>query len=445
MTSPHWPGRLVDCAREGTLSGMLEHFVSVVGGMTLPFLLLAAVTVVLTPPVVSGWPRASRARMAAAGAGLAAATVFALLRAAAVLQSRTAVNLPTASLLVVADLALLVVLVVLTARTTWGYEGRFSVAASTVACAALALSFFRAAQEVILRLTAFIEPGEAVLSTETLLRVLGFLGGWVAVALLAFVNARALRRVPRRAAHLTVLAFGAAVALVSTVDLLRLLHATHRIVLHGSGFRALTWATNNAQGAVLIVAAALLLVPMVALFASTLRSLPELPNPARVRAERSGRRRSRRWVMASALGFSALALTRTVAVARVNEVPTLSEPEQYTLDEAAGLVRLPTSALADGHLHRYAYTTGTTEVRFIAILKNGGAYGVGLDACENCGPSGYYEADGKVICLRCDVAINPATIGFQGGCNPIPLDFAVDGGDLTIATSVLEDNAEVFA
>ena len=149
--------------------------------------------------------------------------------------------------------------------------------------------------------------------------------------------------------------------------------------------------------------------------------------------------------MASALGFGALVLTRTVALAKVNEVPQLSDPEPYNLDQAAGLARVSLSGLADGHLHRYAYaTSGGIEVRFIAILKNGGAYGVGLDACENCGPSGYFEKDGKVICKRCDVAINPATIGFKGGCNPIPVDFEVDGGDLTIATAVLEDSAKVF-
>ena len=32
----------------------------------------------------------------------------------------------------------------------------------------------------------------------------------------------------------------------------------------------------------------------------------------------------------------------------------------------------------------------------------------------------------------------------QIGCNPIPVDFEVDGGDLTIATAVLEDSAKVF-
>lgn len=148
--------------------------------------------------------------------------------------------------------------------------------------------------------------------------------------------------------------------------------------------------------------------------------------------------------MASAIGFAALVATRTIGVAKANEVPTLSDPEPYTLDD--DLARLPIDILQDGHLHRYAYTASDgVEVRFIVVLKNGGAYGVGLDACENCGPSGYYEKDGKVICKRCDVAINPATIGFKGGCNPIPIDFTVSGGTLTVARDVLESSAKVFA
>jgi len=139
-----------------------------------------------------------------------------------------------------------------------------------------------------------------------------------------------------------------------------------------------------------------------------------------------------------------LAVTRTIAVMKVNEVPTLSAPEPYDLTDAGALI--PTSLLADGHLHRFAYdASGGTQVRFIVILKNGGAYGVGLDACESCGPSGYYESDGKVICKRCDVAINPATIGFKGGCNPIPIDFTVSGGTLTVARDALESSAKVFA
>ena len=85
------------------------------------------------------------------------------------------------------------------------------------------------------------------------------------------------------------------------------------------------------------------------------------------------------------------------------------------------------------------------KVRFIVIQKSGSSFGVGLDACEICGPSGYYEKDGKVICKLCEVAMNIATIGFKGGCNPIPIDYKVSNGTLTVPISALEASASIFA
>ena len=401
---------------------MLARFVSVVGGMTLPFLLYAALAVVLGPPRPEGWPRASRWRLGASVAGLTAGVVFAALRAAAVIISRTEVNIPTLAACVLADLAPL---------------------ANAVACIALALAFFRAVPEMILQLTAFIEPGEATFTSDMLLRVLGFLCAWAAVAVLAFMYYRTCRRSPVRLTRAGVVVLGLLVVLTHLTALAALLHGSHIVLLHGQAFRATVWLTNNTAGIILLAAAGVLLIPMAVAFAATLRRVPEQPNPARRRHEIAERRRSRRWVLASALGFGALVATRTVAVAKVNEVPTLSPPEPYEIRDGNAVVAL--ADISDGHLHRFAYDASGTEVRFITILKNGGAYGVGLDACENCGPAGYYEKNGKIICKRCDVAINPATIGFKGGCNPIPIDFTVDGGSLMVPTSVLDDSAKIFA
>ena len=112
-------------------------------------------------------------------------------------------------------------------------------------------------------------------------------------------------------------------------------------------------------------------------------------------------------------------------------------PEEYSLVD--GVATIPFSQVEDGHLHRFAYTAADgTEMRFIIILKNGGAYGVGLDACETCGDAGYYEQDGKIICKRCDVAINLATIGFKGGCSPIPFPYQVDDGAIIIHAADLD-------
>ena len=58
------------------------------------------------------------------------------------------------------------------------------------------------------------------------------------------------------------------------------------------------------------------------------------------------------------------------------------------------------------------------------------SFGVGFDACEVCGNAGYYERGSQVVCKRCDVVMNINTIGFKGGCNPIPLAYEVNGGNL---------------
>nr|WP_250649937.1 MULTISPECIES: DUF2318 domain-containing protein [unclassified Actinomyces] len=410
----------------------------------MPFLLYAAAAVILAPALIEGWPRGSRWRLASALAGTAGAVALAALRALAVITDRTSVTVPTLVVCVLADAALLTCVLLLARRPRWGAEGRLGTVAQVAACTALAAAFFRAVPEVVLQLAAFIEPGEEVVSSTMLLRVLGFAGAWASVGVLSFLYYRAARRAPVVLTRASLAVFLAVVTAVHLLQLLRVLNGTQRIRITGTGFRLLSWASNNLEGAILLTAAAIWLVPLAVELARALGRAPAQANPARLRAVRAERRRSRRWVLASAGAFTVLVLTRTVAVAKVNEVPTLSEPEPYELAAAGALI--PTSLLADGHLHRFAYeATGGTEVRWIALLKNGGAYGVGLDACESCGPSGYYEADGKVICKRCDVAINPATVGFKGGCNPIPIDYTVEDGTMLIPTEVLEASAEVFA
>ena len=106
----------------------------------------------------------------------------------------------------------------------------------------------------------------------------------------------------------------------------------------------------------------------------------------------------------------------------------LSAPETYTADDEN--IYVPLESVNDFHLHRFEYTTeNNVAVRWIVVRKpNSAAYGVGLDACEVCGNAGYYERTAVVVCRRCDVVMNPITIGFKGGCNPIPLEFRIENG-----------------
>jgi uncharacterized membrane protein len=123
--------------------------------------------------------------------------------------------------------------------------------------------------------------------------------------------------------------------------------------------------------------------------------------------------------------------------------PYISEPEPVSASD--GLIALPLDIVGDGNLHRYVFMTQSgTAVRFIVIKKSANAYGVGLDACDICGATGYYQRGDQVICKLCDVVMNKTTIGFPGGCNPVPLPFAIKDGALTVKASDLESETRRF-
>ena len=102
--------------------------------------------------------------------------------------------------------------------------------------------------------------------------------------------------------------------------------------------------------------------------------------------------------------------------------------------------------VSDGMLHRYGYTAEDgTIIRFIIIQKpNSTAYGIGLDACEICGETGYYQRGDMVVCNLCDVVMNINTIGFKGGCNPIPIDYNIADGNIIVPIEGLLEHIDEF-
>ena len=235
---------------------------------------------------------------------------------------------------------------------------------------------------------------------------------------------------------------------VATLLLIALLFASHftdlaqilqskRIVRFPTNmFMLLVWAINH-QRDMVIAMMLVFAVPAIASLAMGFKTKASGENEADVRTHIAFRRRAKAagaWSLVAMIGVT---VALTVGVAQTQQVITLSPPENYSLQD--GVATISFEQVSDGHLHRFEYKAkdGTT-MRFIVIKKNGGAYGVGLDACENCGDAGYYEKNGKIICKKCDVAINLATIGFSGGCNPVPFDYTVESGRIVIQTSVLD-------
>lgn len=166
-------------------------------------------------------------------------------------------------------------------------------------------------------------------------------------------------------------------------------------------------------------------------------------NPAQYRKLVAAARRQLRWgavvTACIVLVFSLATAGRAYADQKAELTPAVPVAAQR------GEIAISLDTVADGRLHRYSYTaSGGTVMRFIIIKKGGSSYGVGLDACDICGPTGYYERDGQVVCKLCDVVMNKATIGFKGGCNPVPFPYKITGGKIVIAAEALEKEKKRF-
>ncbi len=288
----------------------------------------------------------------------------------------------------------------------------------------------------------FDTAGNGILSVDYLVRLIG----WLLALILLFVFMRYLYRCAVSPHHLSLLL--AVLTLATLANAVRCFgqalrpwltrakwlpgffpdysKADYPWVFPFSGFVA-----NNTLLFSIIVAGLALMIPLV-LYLRHLRVTEPYSNPAQHRKLKSICRRNRRQAAAVFVCFILAILNLTVVRAYDSRVIELSPPEAYTI--ADGNVYIPLTQVEDGHLHRFEYIwENDVAIRWIIIRKPGSAaYGVGLDACEVCGDAGYFERNGQVVCKRCDVVMNINTIGFKGGCNPIPLEYRVADGQIMI-------------
>jgi high-affinity iron transporter len=112
-------------------------------------------------------------------------------------------------------------------------------------------------------------------------------------------------------------------------------------------------------------------------------------------------------------------------------------------------VAVPTADVNDDKLHRYGVRVddgkgGTAEVRFLLFRKPDGNIVSVADACQICGPVGFYIGSQGITCKMCASPLNASSMGQAGGCNPIPLKSTNTGGQVTIAAADLRNLLTVF-
>jgi len=187
----------------------------------------------------------------------------------------------------------------------------------------------------------------------------------------------------------------------------------------------------------------LALAAMMILFESRRRqplSLPE--SAAEKRKAQWTARRERLWmvaVYASSFIFIVLVTAEFIYAKTVNALSPAT-PVSFT----KGVVSIPLAQVSDGDLHRYAAREGGTEVRFLLYQKPDGKVAAIFDACEICGPIGFFKGQNGLVCKNCASPINSQSVGTPGGCNPIPLAAAAAGDSIVIREADLAARAKLF-
>jgi len=117
-----------------------------------------------------------------------------------------------------------------------------------------------------------------------------------------------------------------------------------------------------------------------------------------------------------------------------------AEPVSFT----NGVATISTADLSDGDLHHYTATVNGTAIRFFLYKKPDGKVATLFDACRICGSKGFYRTASGLVCKNCAAPVNANSVGQPGGCNPIPLQAAINGDTVTITHANLAAAAEYF-
>ncbi|MBR0184686.1 MAG: DUF2318 domain-containing protein [Synergistaceae bacterium] len=296
----------------------------------------------------------------------------------------------------------------------------------------------------------FVYFGESGISTNAMLRALGFTLG-ILVCLLLTLSAYEVHQSLNTAsqgyaftiAALAVYVLEYSASSFASLQRLKVLKISQSL-MGISVFDVMIWRDAN-PNAFLFAQLGLALAMLAFVIYTHLKPSRVFPNKALLRKERARLRDCRRWSWSLCV-WGIMAVFIVIVLHYYDTKPPAEvQPEPYDIEN--GVISVELAKVSDGHLHKFSYVTpGGYDVRFLIVKKPAGtAYGVGLDACDICGIAGYYErGNDEVVCRRCDVVMNKNTIGFKGGCNPVPFDYEVRSGRIYIDVKALEEHEKRF-
>lgn len=171
-------------------------------------------------------------------------------------------------------------------------------------------------------------------------------------------------------------------------------------------------------------------------------TVPATANAAERRKAEWTVRRERFWASSLYICSFVFIIMVTAQFIYAKSASALSPATMVTFTN--GQASIPLSQVADGHLHRYATTIDGTEVRFLLYQKPDGKIATVFDACEICGPVGFYESSQGLTCKNCAAPINPQSVGTAGGCNPVPLKSVTTTNAVLLSAADVQSGLHIF-
>src|SRR6267378_1726082 len=187
----------------------------------------------------------------------------------------------------------------------------------------------------------------------------------------------------------------------------------------------------------------LVLAALMVLFEMKSRQFVELPPSGAARRKALWTARRERLWMASVYTCSFIFIVMvTAGFIYEKSASALSPATEVSF--VNGKVSVPLNQVYDGELHRFETKVGEVEVRFWVYQKPDGKIATLFDACEICGPVGFYKGPSGIVCKNCASPINPQSMGMPGGCNPIPLKAEVTGDAVIISEADVAAGSHYF-
>lgn len=197
--------------------------------------------------------------------------------------------------------------------------------------------------------------------------------------------------------------------------------------------------TNEWFFVVMILALAGLMV----LFEARRRQLVTVAETAAERRKEAWMaRREKLWMVSVYVSSFLFIVLVTTEFIYARSTSRLSPPTPITF--VNGTASIPLTQVSDGDLHRFLARENGSEVRFLLYQKPDGNVVAVFDACQICGPVGFFKGPNGLVCKNCSAPINSQSVGTLGGCNPVPLRSTANGDSIVIQESDLASGVRLF-